>query len=720
MGAPQMRICGLIFSCFLIIAMSDAPQFPPNRLLKESSPYLRQHAYNPVDWYPWGTEALEESRNQGKPIFLSIGYSACHWCHVMAHESFENPRIAALMNEHFINIKVDREERPDLDQIYMNAVQLLTQRGGWPMSVFLTPALQPFYGGTYWPPESRHGMPGFDHVLEEVHNAWSERRGDCLKGAEKLTRAIQQIAKAEGDQTTLRPEMLSNAMQTLIRLTDRQSGGFGREPKFPHAMDLRVLLRSWRRFGNREALDCAVLTLDRMANGGIYDHLGGGFHRYSTDAKWLVPHFEKMLYDNALLTPAYLEAYQATGNPEYARVARDTLDYVLREMTQPEGGFYSTQDADSEGEEGKFFVWTADEIDRALGLEDARLFKAAYDVTPAGNWEGGTILNRPRPLAAVARELGVPESVLGAALERGRQRLLQVRKTRVAPGRDDKVLVAWNGMMISAMAMAAQVLNEPRFASAATGAADFVLTKVRDADNRLLHSYKDGVARLNAYLDDYACLIDGLVDLYQATFQSHYVEQAMKLAAQMLGRFFDSEKGGFFYTPFDHETLIARNKECHDGSTPSGNSMAATALLRLSRLTGRRDLEDTSVQTLNFLSRQFAESPSSVGQGLIALDFWLGPTYEMVLADGADPIANDAALRTLHGKFLPNKVVARRRQLQTDTGLPTSLHPLLRGKASFGSEPTLFICEHGTCQLPVRGANGVAQALTADFGRAVQ
>lgn len=683
----------------------------PNRLLHETSPYLQQHAHNPVDWYPWGEEALQKARDEGKPIFLSIGYSACHWCHVMEHESFENRNIAAVMNQHFVNIKVDREERPDLDQIYMSAVQLLTHRGGWPMSVFLTPELKPFYGGTYWPPESRMGMPGFRLILEKIEEAWRERRDDVARSADDLTSAIQQVAAAEGERTSLDDSLLRRAMQRLTDIADRRHGGFGNAPKFPHPMDLRVLLRCWKRFGNNDALAVSRLTLDKMANGGIYDHLGGGFHRYSTDEYWLVPHFEKMLYDNALLVPAYLEAYQATGDKDYARVARDTLDYVLREMTQPGGGFYSTQDADSEGVEGKFFVWTEREIVELLGPDDARVFNACYDVTPHGNWEEHTILNVAKPQAVAARELNRSEPDVADVLRRSRQKLFTARERRAHPGRDDKVLASWNGMMLSALAQAAHVLDEPRYADAARETTDFLLGTLRDADGTLLHCYKDGRARFNGYLDDYACLIDGLVDVSQATFAPRYLDLALELAEKMIAHFHDDERSGFFYTPSDHEPLIARNKESHDGSTPSGNGMAATALLRLGRLCGRNDLEQIAVRTLEFLSPVLSQSPTAGGQALLALDFLLGPTREIAIVDGERPEDTDAVLRTIHGRFLPNKVIARKPHAFDDAVLSPALQPLLKGKTSRNVDVTIYVCNHGTCGLPVTGVAGVEQAL---------
>ena len=686
------------------------PQFT-NRLLHETSPYLLQHAHNPVDWYPWGQEALAAAKKLDRPIFLSIGYSACHWCHVMEHESFENEAIADLMNAHFVCIKVDREERPDLDQIYMNAVQLMTRHGGWPMSVFLTPELKPFFGGTYWPPESRMGMPGFHDVLVKVHEAWASRRGELAHSAEELTKAVREIAAMSGDRTGLDESLLRKAMQRLVSIADRRYGGFGGAPKFPHSMDLRLLLRCWKRFGDADALAVSRLTLDKMAAGGIYDHLGGGFHRYSTDERWLAPHFEKMLYDNALLVPACLEAFQATGEPQYGRVARETLDYVLREMTQPEGGFYSTQDADSEGEEGKFFVWSHEEIEGILGAEDARLFNYRYDVTPEGNWEGQTILNRPKTDAQAAKVLNVDPPTLERVLARSRQTLFETRKTRVHPGRDDKVLVSWNGMMISACAAGAQVLGDQRYAIAARAAADFILRTMRTNAGTLLHSFKDGQARFNGYLDDYACLIDGLADLYQATFETHYLDEAVALAGKMIALFHDGAGQGFFYTSSDHEELIARNKESQDGSTPSGNSMAAWALLRLGRLCGRADFEKIAAGTLEFLSGVLAQSPTAASQALLAVDFLLGPTREAAIIDGSRLEETADVLRALHARFLPNKIVVRKTAEMTDETLPATLAPLLAGKVSRGGSATIYLCDHGTCGLPVAGVKGLEDAL---------
>lgn len=682
-----------------------------NRLGRETSPYLLQHANNPVDWFPWGPEALQAAREQNKPIFLSIGYSACHWCHVMEHESFENPDIANLMNRHFINIKVDREERPDLDQIYMQAVLALTGQGGWPMSVFLTPDGRPFFGGTYWPPAPRYGRAGFPQILESVWDAWQNKRPQIDEQAGRLTAALIEEAAREGDHHALSEDLLKPTAPAILRYADPQNGGFGRAPKFPHPFDLRVLLRAWKRFQNEEALKHVVLTLDKMQQGGIYDHLGGGFHRYSTDAVWLVPHFEKMLYDNALLVPAYLEAYQATGEERFANTVRETLDYVLREMTQPEGGFYSTQDADSEGEEGKFFVWTAAEIEEHLGKDRAEIFNACYDVQPGGNWEGKTILNLPRPIAESARILERDEAELQDFLAKCRAELFAVRKDRIAPGRDDKVLVSWNGLMMTAMAMAAQVLGEERYADAAQKAADFVLNSMRDEQGHLLHSYKDGQARFNAYLDDYACFLDGLAEVYQTTFETRYLESALELSEHLVSRFADAENGGFYYTATDHEELIVRQKDSQDNATPSGNAMAATALLKLSRLCGRGDLEDLAVQTLEMLSGQMQNAPSASGQALIALDFLIGKTWEVVVVDGEESYSAAEILAEIHQPFLPNKVLLRRPRDVSDEQLSPAMKEVLAGKSAQDGQATVYLCEHGTCQAPIVGITELQAAL---------
>lgn len=681
----------------------------PNHLGQETSPYLLQHADNPVDWYPWGPAALDLALQQDKPIFLSIGYSACHWCHVMEHESFENPQIATLMNQHFINIKVDREERPDLDQIYMTAVQLMTGRGGWPMSVFLTPRRQPFFGGTYWPPTAHHGLPGFADILLGVHSAWTQRRHEVDESAERLTAAVIQASIPQGEPSPLTADLIRQAATVLCQRADRTEGGFGAAPKFPHSMDLRVLLRAWKRFGDQDALDVVTLTLDKMAAGGVYDHLGGGFHRYSTDVRWLAPHFEKMLYDNALLVPLYLEAWQATRRPDYLRVLRETLDYVLREMTHPDGGFYSTQDADSEGVEGKFFVWSEAEILAALGPTAGRIFNVAYDVSRHGNWEQTNILNRRCTSAEAARILGIDPAELEQQLAVSRQKLFETRAQRVWPGRDEKILTSWNGLMLSAMSQAAQVLAEPRYATAAQRAADFLLSTLRRPDDRLWHSCKDGQARFNGYLDDYACAIDGLVEVFQAVQEPRYLTAALRLADQ-LRSLFAADEGSFFYTSHDHEELLARQKDVQDNATPSGNSMAATALLKLGRLTGRQDLETVAERTLLHLSTIAARYPMAAGQTLTALDFWLGPTFEIALIEGVSGDSLPQMQAAVQQRFLPNKVIAVRRADVSDADLIPELG-LIKGKPARGGQTTAYVCQHGTCGMPQVGVAALARVL---------
>lgn len=685
------------------IAVTDK-RHPANRLAQETSPYLLQHAHNPVDWYPWGDEAFEKARREDKPVFLSVGYSACHWCHVMERESFENEAIAAYLNQHYVSIKVDREERPDVDQIYMSAVQLITQRGGWPMSVFMTADGQPFYGGTYWPPTSRMGMPGFQDVLHKLHDYWANRRDEVMTSAAELVAAIGRVNVPTTGQESLEADVLREGARQLVRGADRRHGGFGGAPKFPHPMDLRALLRSWKRFGDEDALAVARLTLDKMSQGGIYDHLGGGFHRYSTDAHWLVPHFEKMLYDNALLIPAYVELFQITGDAAYSRVVRETLDYVLREMTQPEGGFYSTQDADSEGEEGKFFVWTQTEILSVLGDEQGRVFCRAYDVTPGGNWEGHNILNRS---ATGSLSSASVENASEQVLSECRRKLFDVRSRRIAPGRDDKVLTSWNGMMIAALSQAALVLDEERYLQAAKAAAQFIWHHMRSDAGRLRHSFKDGRARFNAYLDDYACYIDGLTRLYEASGADMYIGWAIIAAEQMLTHYRDDGGSGFFYTPGDHEALITRTKDSQDNATPSGNGMAATALLRLGQLTARDDLYEAGLGTLRMLSGLLAEHPRAAAQALIALDFHLGPSPDVVVVPARDGTGAESLSREISGTFQPNALLIRH---PTAAPVSTLLDHHFEGRPA-GDRASAYVCLRGSCLAPVQTPEQLAAAL---------
>ncbi|MBI3466415.1 MAG: thioredoxin domain-containing protein [Planctomycetes bacterium] len=682
----------------------------PNRLAQETSPYLLQHANNPVDWYPWGPEALARSRAEQKPIFLSIGYSACHWCHVMEHESFEDPAIAGLLNESFVNIKVDREERPDLDQIYMNAVQTMTGRGGWPMSTFLTPDLQPFFGGTYWPPHARQGMPGFDQVILAVRDAWNQRREQAVEQARQLTQHLQAAGNGAAGHGELSAELLSGAAGVMERIFDSRHGGFGRAPKFPHAMDLKLLLRAWLRSPRPRTLEMVTLTLDKMAAGGIYEHLGGGFHRYSVDERWLVPHFEKMLYDNALLAGCYLEAFQATEYPNYERVVRETCDYVLREMTGPEGGFFSTLDADSEREEGRFYIWTPDEIAEVLGPDQAKTFCYVYDVTEPGNFEERNILNMPKTLEQCAAILQRDIDELQSELARDRAKLLEVRSRRVWPGLDDKVLVSWNALMIDALANACGVLGEPRYGAAAAKAAEFLLTSLRRTDGRLLHSWRNGQARLDAYLDDYSYLANALVSLYEADFNERWIDAAVELADTMLKHFADPSGGSFFYTADDHEQLITRQKDLHDSSVPSGNGMAAMALVRLGKLTGRSDFISAAEAILRSSAVLMEQSPTAAGQMLLALDMYLGPTPEIVILGSTDQPDMVEVLSNLRRRYVPRKVIACRSVSQPPERQSRALSALFEGKSPLPPEPTVFICQNFTCQAPVSGKEAALAA----------
>jgi uncharacterized protein YyaL (SSP411 family) len=689
-----------------------------NRLASETSPYLRQHARNPVDWYPWGAEALARAKEIDRPIFLSIGYSACHWCHVMEHESFENEEIARILNEQFVSIKVDREERPDLDQIYMTAVQALSGQGGWPMSVFLTPDLKPFTGGTYFPPDDRYGRPGFKRVLLTVADWWKSRRADIEQGAAQVTEVIRNSTGLPQGSEELGEGILRRAISGLGRSFDEHYGGFGAAPKFPRPMDLRLLLRGWLRFDDDRALHMARHTLNHMAMGGIYDHLGGGFARYSTDERWLVPHFEKMLYDNALLTVAYAEAFRATGDALYRTVVEETLAWVRREMTSAEGPFFSTLDADSEGVEGKFYAWTTEEIDNVLGKGDAEVFATVYGVEPEGNWHDphghgpsrANILHRVKTLDQYARLLKLGEAELGELLARCRAKLFAVREHRVHPGRDEKALTAWNGLMISGYAEASRALAEPSYAEPAAKAADFILTRMRVSDGRLLRTWSAGSApKLNAYLEDYSFLIDGLVSLYEATYSPRWIRSALDLAAVMIDQFWDEKDGGFFYTGHDHEALIARNKDPHDNAIPSGNAMAVTALQRLAKLTGRSDLADKVERTLQLYGGLLAEHPLSAAQMLIALDFHLGPVDEVAVV--GDPVAPQTkrVLRLLGTRFSPRRVTAFKSGSESSEA--DAAIPLLLGKSAVDAQVTTYVCRDFACRAPLVGSDDAVAAL---------
>ncbi len=662
-----------------------------NALAFETSPYLLQHAHNPVAWYPWGEEALSKAKNEDKPILLSVGYSACHWCHVMEHESFEDEQTAKLMNENFVNIKVDREERPDIDAIYMAVLQMMTGSGGWPMTVFLTPDQIPFYCGTYFPPESRYGRPGFREVLQAVAKAYRENRLAIYSDAKKFITNLLRLNSSPHSRSELNSEILDTALSALISDYDARHGGFGQAPKFPPSMALSFLMRSYQRTGREQLLDIVENTLEKMARGGLYDQLGGGFHRYSVDAQWLVPHFEKMLYDNALLSRAYLDAYLLANKDHYRRICQETLDYVMREMTSPEGGFYSSQDADSEGVEGAFFLWTPRQVEAILGVGDAELVCRYYGITPEGNFEGKNILNVPRSASIVAGLTKVTEECLSEVVERGRKLLFQSRESRIKPGRDEKILTAWNGLMLRSFAEAASALDREDYLQTAVRNGTFLLSKAR-CNGQLLRSYKDNKAQFNAYLEDYACLIDGLIALYEATFDPLWIREAEGLAEKMVEKFWDAQGGGFYFTSEDHESLIHRPKEFNDNATPSGNSVSTYVLLRLWKFTGEAKWSRYAISILESMADIMARHPSGFSHLLCALDFYLRPPKEIAIIGNPQEARTRELLKEIFHTYFPNKVVA--------CGMSGSV-PLLKDKPQEGNLPTAYVCENFICMLPV-------------------
>lgn len=678
-----------------------------NRLANETSPYLRQHAENPVDWYPWGEEALQRARDEDKPILLSIGYAACHWCHVMAHESFEDPATAEIMNEHYVNIKVDREERPDLDSIYMSAVTALTGQGGWPMTVVLTPDGRPFFGGTYYPPVPRHGMPAFKQVLLAVAQAWESQREGIERSAEEIADHLKEVSSADafGHGGTLDDDLFDQALNGLLRTFDARLGGFGKAPKFPPSMTLEFLLWMHLQRGDAMALRMAEHTLDKMARGGIYDQIGGGFARYSTDDRWLAPHFEKMLYDNALLARVYLHAWQVTGKPLYRRVVEETLDFVIREMRHESGGFYSSYDADSEGEEGKFYVWSADEIRAALG-DDADLFMTTYDVSEGGNWEGHNILNMPRDVAEIAESERLEAAELERRLASSKQTLHDVRAGRVWPGLDDKVLTAWNGLMLAAFAEAGRAFDRPDFSDVATRNAEFLRANLRQESGRLLRSWQaDAGARYNGYLEDYAFLADGLLALYQTTFEPRWFDWARELGDLMLAHFRDDAGGGFYDTSDDHEALLHRPKDMQDNATPSGNSMAAQVLLRLSLFTGEGDYWDVAEAMVSTLYEPMARYPGAFSHWLGAAAFILGQPQELAIAGEPGAADTQSLLAVVDGRYRPNLVVAAGKEEAA------GVIPLLADRPRLDDQATAYLCRRFVCRLPVNEPEALAEQL---------
>lgn len=677
----------------------------PNRLIREKSPYLLQHAFNPVDWHPWGAEAFEKARREDKPIFLSIGYSTCHWCHVMERESFEDPEVARLLNEVFVPVKVDREERPDLDGVYMTVCQALTGGGGWPLTVILTPEKEPFFAGTYFPKESRYGRIGLMELVPRIQALWKTRRDEAVRSASQVASVVRQLS-AEQPGGPLDVSSLRKAASELGRRFDPDRGGFGTAPKFPTPHNFLFLLRYWKRTGEQSALHMVETSLEAMRLGGIYDHVGFGFHRYATDAQWLVPHFEKMLYDQAMLTLAYTEAFLATGKPLYGRTAREICTYVLRDLSSPEGGFFSAEDADSQGEEGLFYLWSDREIRETLG-QGAELVLRVFHVQPEGNFaeestgrkNGLNILHLSRPLDALAADFGLEEDALRRKIEAARKKLFERRNLRVHPFKDDKILADWNGLMIAALARAGQALDEPGYVQAARRAADFVLNRMRAPDGGLLHRFRDGETDLEGFLDDYAFMVWGLLDLYEACFDARYLEAASCLNRLMLERFSDESSGGFYFTSKRAEKLLARRKELYDGALPSGNSAALLNLLRLARITADPGLEKHAEKLVQAFAGAVDQAPSAFTQFLVGLDFAIGPSCEIVLA--GDPASKEfrrlaAALRTT---YLPNKVVIFRPADGLEPGI-AALAPYTEHLTGIEGPASAYVCREHRCQRP--------------------
>jgi uncharacterized protein len=679
---------------------------PANRLAHETSPYLLQHAHNPVDWFPWGPEALARAAERDLPIFLSIGYAACHWCHVMERESFEDEAVAAVMNARFVCIKVDREERPDLDGIYMDAVQVMNEgQGGWPMSVFCTPAGRPFFAGTYFPPEPRHGLPSFRQVLEGMDEAWRDRRDEVEKAAAQVTSVVSGTSALAPSEEPLSEGVARQAAERLIATADRRWGGIGSGPtKFPQPMTLEFLLRRGMR-GDGAARSIVALTLDRMAAGGIYDHLGGGFARYATDPRWHVPHFEKMLYDNAQLVLLYARAWSALGNASYRSVALETATYLLRELRHPEGGFYSSQDADTEGVEGKFFTWTWEELESRVGAPVA----AALGAMPEGNWEGTNVLWRPLPIEEVAAAAGLEAADLASEVHDARRLLFEVREGRAHPAVDDKILAGWNGLAIGALAEASGLLEEPELLQEAGRCAEFVLSHLRDERGRLMRSWRGGVARVEAFADDHALLAAGCLALYEATGELRWFEAAGALADELLERFADPDRGGFFQTGSDAEPLLVRPKELYDNAVPSGNSVAAEVLQRLALLTGEGSLEAAATGALRLVRRPMAEAPTGFGHALSALDLHLGPAHEVAVVGEADDPRTHALTRVVRATYRPNVVLA--------SGAPgdraaSEAVALLGGREPVDGLPAAYVCHRFTCLAPVTDPAALAADLS--------
>jgi uncharacterized protein YyaL (SSP411 family) len=677
----------------------------------EKSPYLLQHAHNPVDWYPWGPEAFKKAEDEDKPVFLSIGYSTCHWCHVMEKECFEDSEVARLLNDVFVCIKVDREERPDLDSVYMKVCQTLTGSGGWPLHIIMTPDKKPFFAATYIPKENRFGQVGMKELIPKIMELWATRRNELLESASKVTELLEEnetgSQRASAASEELGASTMDEAYFQLSESFDDRNGGFGNAPKFPSPHNLTFLLRYWKRTSDAKALEMVEKTLKAMRHGGVYDQLGFGFHRYSTDPRWLVPHFEKMLYDQALLAIAITEAYQATGDAEYMQTAREIIAYVLRDMTDAAGGFYSAEDADSEGEEGKFYLWTEEEIRQLLPEDEADFAIKIFNVKREGNFEealtggktGTNILHLEKSPTQIASDTHVPLQDAQKRLDRVQRRLFDAREKRVRPGKDDKILVDWNGLMIVALSKAAQVFNEPEYANAAKRAADFILESMRDAQSGLYHRYRDGEAKVTGFLSDYAFFVWGLVELYETVFDEEYLQHAVELTERMMKHFWDERQGGFYQTADDADVTLVRNKEIYDGALPSGNSVACLTLIRLAHMTGETRYEEEATQLMRSFSSAVSRAPSACTQLLIALDFAIGPSCEVVVVGESGKIDTKHMLEALRSRFAPRKVVLLSSLLGQRHGMPY-LDAFTGGLTSKEGIATAYVCCNHVCKPP--------------------
>jgi uncharacterized protein len=690
-----------------------------NRLAKEKSPYLLQHADNPVDWYPWEPEAFQKAEKENKPIFLSIGYSTCHWCHVMAHESFQDPNIATLMNNAFVSIKVDREERPDIDMLYMSVCQMMTGSGGWPLTIIMTPDKEPFFAGTYIPRETRFGQQGMVELIPRINEIWSTRKDEVLDSASQITAALQDATLREQGEE-LNEEALNLAYKQLSERYDNEYGGFGGEPKFPTPHNLLFLLRYWKRTNNGKALAMVEKTLQALRRGGIYDQVGFGFHRYSTDRRWLVPHFEKMLYDQALLSVAYIETFQATGNEEYSGTAREIFTYVLRDMTGSEGGFYSAVDADSEGEEGKFYLWNYNEVKQILTPEEADFAVKVYNIENDGNFSDDisgnkierNILHMAKTHREMACELNMSVTEFHKTLESVRQKLLAQRNKRVHPNKDEKILTDWNGLMIAALAVGARVLNGPLYVNAAKCAARFIFSKMFSPDGQLLHRFYDGESAVDANLDDYAFLIQGLLELYETTFDVDYLKNALKLNEYLLRHFWDDKNGGFFFASDVSEDLFIRQKEIYDGAVPSGNSIAMLNLLRLGRITADSNFEQKASGLSRAFSKNVRNAPSAYAQLMVAVEFALGPSYEVVIAGDQQAVDTAKMLQAIRRKFIPNKIVIFL-PMSSDLSEISGISPFTKYQSTIDGKTIAYVCVDYKCKLPTTNINTMLSLLAS-------